>query len=135
MCDPEIQATVDAVMSSIRSGQGQYRNNGQQNQCMQQCQQQCQPRRPYNPQPGNQPREVERGQPREIERGQPTRGRGGSPWGGQSQKLVVNIARGAHSSGGAINVFIDDKFAGMFYFKIMHHPNLQLLVINFDHLK
>jgi len=116
MCDPEIQATVDAVMSSIRSGQSQYRNNGQQNQCMQQCQQQCQPRpqpgrRPYNPQPGNRPREVERvqgGQPREIERGQP------QPWGGQQrgQKLVVNIARGAHSSGGPINVFVDDKFAG-----------------------
>lgn len=119
MCDPEIQATVDAVMSSIRSGQGQYRNNGQQNQCMQRCQQQCQPRqqpqpqpgRPYNPQPGNQPREVERGQPREIERGQPNPGRGGQQRG---QKLVVNIARGAHSSGGPINVFVDDKFAGMF---------------------
>ena len=119
MCDPEIQATVDAVMSSIRSGQGQYRNNGQQNQCMQRCQQQCQPRqqpqpgRPYNPQPGN--------QPREVERGQPTPGQGGQQWGGQQrgQKLVVNIARGAHSSGGPINVFVDDKFAGMFYFKMI----------------
>ena len=127
MCDPEIQATVDAVMSSIRSGQGQYRNNGQQNQCMQRCQQQCQPRQPYNPQPGNQPREVERGQPREIERGQPTPGRRGSPWGGQSQKLVVNIARGAHSSGGAINVFIDDKFAGMFYFKKNASPKSTII--------
>merc|ERR1719284_799046 len=97
------------MASSLRSGaqQNRYRNNGQPNQCMQQCQQQCQPRqqRPFNPQPGNQPRE------REIENGP---GRGRQPWGGQQrgQKLVVNIARGAHSSGGPINVFVDDKFAG-----------------------
>ena len=109
------------MVSSIRSGapQNQYRNNGQPNQCMQQCQQQCQPRqqprpqpgrRPYNPQPGNQPRE------REIENGP---GQGRQPWGGQQrgQKLVVNIARGAHSSGGPINVFVDDKFAGIFCIK------------------
>ena len=109
------------MVSSVRSGapQNQYRNNGQPNQCMQQCQQQCQPRqqprpqpgrRPYNPQPGNQPRE------REIENGP---GQGRQPWGGQQrgQKLVVNIARGAHSSGGPINVFVDDKFAGIFCIK------------------
>ena len=109
------------MASSLRSGaqQNQYRNNGQPNQCMQQCQQQCQPRqqprpqpgrRPYNPQPGNQPRE------REIENGP---GQGRQPWGGQQrgQKLVVNIARGAHSSGGPINVFVDDKFAGIFCIK------------------
>ena len=121
MCDPEIQATVDAMVSSIRNGapQTQYRNNGQQNQCMQQCQQQCQPRqqprpqpnqRPNNPRPGYQPREIENGQPA-PDQGQPGQGQ---PWRGQQrgQKLVVNIARGAHSSGGAIHVFVDDRFIG-----------------------
>ena len=92
MCDPEIQGAFDAMVDSIRTGGQQFRPNGPQNQCMQQCQQKCQPQ-PAQPW---QPNEIENPQ-------QPMR---------RSAKLVVNMARGAHSSGGPIHVFVDDQYVG-----------------------
>ena len=38
----------------------------------------------------------------------------------RGQKLVVSIARGAHSSGGPINVFVDNKFVGMFFLRMLN---------------
>ena len=37
----------------------------------------------------------------------------------RGQKLIVNIARGAHSSGGPINVFVDNKFVGTFDLRML----------------
>lgn len=100
MCDPDIQSTVDAMMSSIRSGgsrQMQQQGYGQPNQCMQQCQQQCQ----------NGQTEIENEEPFGGGQGQ---GQGQGQM--RSEVLTVEIARGAHSSGDPIHVFLDNNFAG-----------------------
>ena len=100
MCDPEIQGAFDAMVGSIRNG-GQFRadgHHGPQNQCMQQCQQQCQPLPRPTPSRPWPPIEIENPQ-------QPMR---------RSAKLVVNMARGAHSSGGPIHVFVDDIYVGTY---------------------
>ena len=47
----------------------------------------------------------------------------------RGQKLIVNIARGAHSSGGPINVFVDNKFVGMFDLRML---NEKLFIYTFD---
>merc|ERR1719197_553698 len=92
-------------------GQGsQGGQGGQGGQCMQQCQRQCQ----QQPSPGPRPT------PPEIENGfgyQPS-GRPQQPYGrpqqpsGRPKTLLLRVATGAHSSGGAIHVFVDDKHAG-----------------------
>ena len=117
MCDPLIQESVDALVRTIRQNQpNQY---GQPNQCMQRCQQQCQQRQQPGQRPGGrgqQPWRQPPNQPQEIENGQPAPGQGG--WGqprGRGGKLIVTLARGAHSSGGPINVFVDKQFAGKFW--------------------